>query len=363
MKDIEKYKVLLSFSIKKAVGKMDEGGIGFCVCVDNEDNVVGVISDGDFRRAVLRGQCLDDNVGKIMNGDFFYVSKNYSRKDIEEIFLSSGARHIPVLDNGVLIDICAKEEMVGGKVDAHGMTLDNSVVIMAGGKGTRMDPFTRILPKPLIPVGNDPVIKVIMDSFGNYGIKNFHISLNEKGRMVKAYFHDHELPYNIQYVEEEKPLGTAGALINLIGKLDSSFFVSNCDVIIHADYASISDFHIQGGYDLTLVASMRHYTIPHGVCSVGYGGDLKGIQEKPEYDFLVNTGLYLLEPAVLTLIPDNQRFDMPDLINKIMEHGLRVGVFPVSEKSWADVGQWRDYSNFLNDFRVTGLDKGVWGEK
>ena len=348
--DMEKYKVLLSFSIKKAVGQMDEGGIGFCVCVDHEDKVVGVISDGDFRRAVLVGHSLDDNVEKIMNRDFFYVSKNCSNKDIEDTFLDSGVQHIPVLSNGALIDIYTKERFFSGEINGYRATLDNPVVIMAGGKGTRMDPFTRILPKPLIPLGNEPVIKVIMAEFEKFGMNDFYISINNKGRMVKAYFHDHDLPYSIQYIEEEKPRGTAGALNYLVDKFDKPFFVSNCDVIIHTDYVSILDFHVQGAYDLTLVASMRHYTIPHGVCDVSDGGDLKGIREKPEYDLLVNTGLYLLEPTVLNLISDDQFFDMPDLINKVLERGLRVGAFPVSEKSWADVGQWEEYSKTLKDF-------------
>ena len=156
---------------------------------------------------------------------------------------------------------------------------------MAGGKGKRMDPFTRILPKPLIPLGDEPIIKIIMDEFNKFGIVNFYISLNEKAKMIKAYFHDHSSPYTIQFIDEEEPLGTAGALKYLKGKLDAPFFVSNCDIVLHANYKSILDFHTKGSYALTLVASMRHFTIPYGVCDVINDGELVEIKEKPEYDF------------------------------------------------------------------------------
>ena len=219
---------------------------------------------------------------------------------------------------------------------------------MAGGKGVRLDPFTRILPKPLIPLGNDPVIKVIMDEFHKSGISHFYISLQEKERMVRAYFHDYALDYHIEYVQEDKPLGTAGALRHLEEKMKGTFFVSNCDIIIHTDYGAFYDFHKKGGYALTMVGSMRQYTIPYGVCEMDNGGVLTAIREKPRYDFLVNTGLYLLEPAVLRCIPKNKYFDMTDLVKKVKDSGMKVGVFPVSENSWIDVGQLSEYKNVIN---------------
>jgi NDP-sugar pyrophosphorylase family protein len=214
---------------------------------------------------------------------------------------------------------------------------------MAGGEGKRLDPFTRILPKPLIPLGDEPIIMLIMKEFAKFGMKHFNISLNDKGRMIKAYFHDHEMPFQIDYIEEDKPLGTAGALKYMSGKIDRPMFVSNCDIIVRADYTELLKFHNKGEYDLTLVASMRHFVIPYGVCEVGSQGDLIDISEKPEYDFLVNTGLYLLNPETLNLIPNDRAFDMTDLITEVRSNNMKVGVFPVSEKSWADIGQWTEY--------------------
>ncbi len=345
---MNEYKITTRCSIREAVKKMDEGGIGFCMCVDDQDLVIGVMTDGDFRRAIHGGVQLDENVMKIVNTKFVSVEPNYQKSAIDKIFSTTIVRQIPVLDKGKLIDVITIDQFYGEDKGKKRRTLDCPVIIMAGGKGTRLDPFTRILPKPLIPLGNDPVIKVIMDEFHKFGIDNFHISLNDKEKMVMAYFHDHDLNYNIQYIHEAKPLGTAGALRYLDGKLTTSFFVSNCDIIIRTDYGSFYDFHRNGNYALTMVGSMRLYTIPYGVCDIDHVGCLKAIREKPQYDFLVNTGMYLLEPQVLKLIPEDVCFNMTDLIRKVQESGLKVGIFPVSEKSWIDVGQLSEYKEIIN---------------
>ena len=350
MTDINKHIILDTKSIRQAIRIMDSGGIGFCVCINNESTVIGVLTDGDFRRAVLSEVSLDQSVEEIINKNFIFVQKEHSNNEIREIFTDSVVQHIPVLDGGKLIDIYTEEAFFGIENRNNKTVLSNAVVIMAGGKGTRMDPFTRILPKPLIPIGNEPIIKVIMDEFKKFGMDDFHVSINDKGQMIKAYFHDHDLPYGIQYIEEDKPFGTAGSLLEMKGKFNESFFVSNCDIILRTDYSSILDFHVKGEFDLTLVASMRHYVIPYGICDVDKGGDLKSLKEKPEYDFLVNTGVYILEPKVLELIPSNTYFDMTSLINEIKNRDMKVGVFPVSEKSWADVGQWEEYSNTMKNF-------------
>lgn len=347
MKDKSVYQVSEASTIKEAIRQMDLGGIGFCVCVDRKENVVGVISDGDFRRAVLKGLDLDDSVEVIMNRDYTYLPVEHDRSELEKLFLHTVVQRVPIVEGGKLVDLITSESFFGVDRRVNRAVLDNPVVIMAGGEGKRLDPFTRILPKPLIPLGDEPIIKLIMNEFAQFGISDFHISLNDKGRMIKAYFHDHELPYNIEYLEEDKPLGTAGALRFLLDKVDQPIFVSNCDVIVHSDYAKIVEFHADGGYDFTLVASMRHYVVPYGVCEMGSEGELRRIVEKPEYDFFVNTGFYLINPEVLGLIPADDYFDMTDLIGKIQSSEMRIGVFPVSEKSWADIGQWDEYRDTL----------------
>jgi len=344
MQNLNKYIVFPENNIRTAIKKMDAGGIGFIVCAGEDNTVIGVISDGDFRRAILSGISLDENVLQIANRDFKHLLKGYSHDSAMELFNKTYAKHIPVLDNGKLVDIITKDAFFNREEEPEETSpLKIPLVIMAGGKGTRLDPFTRILPKPLIPIGDKPMIEVIMSEFAKCGINKFYISVNHKAKMIKAYFDDYDADFKIEYIDESQPLGTAGALKFLEEKIASTFFVSNCDIIIKDDYCKIHEFHKNGDFDLTIVASMQHHTIPYGVCEIGEGGHLVEIKEKPEYDFLVNTGVYLLEPSVLKLIPPNKYFDMPDLISKCQNSGFKVGVFPVSENSYVDVGQLAEY--------------------
>jgi NDP-sugar pyrophosphorylase family protein len=226
------------------------------------------------------------------------------------------------------------------------------VVIMAGGEGVRLAPYTKILPKPLMPIGDTPVVEMIIDRFSRYGCNDFYLSLNYKANLIKAYFSDFEHKYKINYILENKPLGTAGSLHLLKTKIRKTFFVSNCDVLIEADYADMLKFHSEKKNKITLISSMKNFTIPYGVCEIQRGGILKNIHEKPEHDFLVNTGMYILEPAVLADIPANRFYNMTDLINDYLEKGEKVGVYPVSDKAWLDIGQFEALSETLKKFEV-----------
>lgn len=254
---------------------------------------------------------------------------------------------MPILKEGVLANVIFRDDFYEAELRCPKPTLQIPVVIMAGGKGTRLDPFTRVLPKPLVPIGDKPVIEIIMDRFADYGITDFYVLVNHKEKMIKAFFEDFHKAYNISYIKEDSFLGTAGALGYLEDKIDTSFIVSNCDIIIDTDYAKIYEFHQNSGYALTLVGSMRHHVVPYGVCTIANGGELKEIKEKPEYDFLANTGMYILNPEVLKFIPDNERFDMTDLIKRLEENHKSVGVYPVSGESWIDIGQWEEYKKAI----------------
>jgi NDP-sugar pyrophosphorylase family protein len=195
----------------------------------------------------------------------------------------------------------------------------------------------------LIPIGDKPVIELIMDRFHEYGIKHFYVSLNHKARMIKSYFQEAQMPYRIDCLQEDIPLGTAGGLRMLEKNSAKKFLVTNCDVIIHSDYSELVRFHEDHQYDLTLVVSCRHYVIPYGVCVIENGGQLKSLKEKPEYDLLVNTGMYVINRSLLKLIPKNKAFDITDLIAKAKERGRKVGAFPINGHEWIDVGQWDEY--------------------
>ena len=357
MIEIDKIKIKNNLTIRDALRRVDRAGIGFAVAVDDNDIVVGILSDGDFRRAMLNDTSLDEKVGSIVNKSFLSVGKNYEKQQIKRIFSNTKVQHLPIIESGKLINIIIKESFYNSNSNkiVNKKKLNNLVVIMAGGKGTRLDPFTRILPKALIPIGNDPIIKVIMDNFSEYGMNDFYISVNDKSRMIKSYFHDHSLNYDINFIEEDKPLGTAGSLKNIHEKTYKPFFVSNCDIIVKCNLEEVLDFHVDRKYDLTLIVSMQHYTIPYGVCKINNGGDLLNIIEKPEYDYLTNTGMYLINPDVLKYIPDNTYFDMTTLIDKLQENNIKVGVFPVSSKSWFDVGQWPEYEKTNAIFSVNNV--------
>ena len=352
MKNFEKYTASVDISIRDAVKQMDLNKIETQI-VEHDGRIVGIFTIGDFRRGVLKGLDINSDLSGVINRDYIYLKEHYSEELARKIFVNNELiSDLPVLnESGQLLDIIRRHDVLtSDELNSNNYIDDVPVVIMAGGKGKRMDPFTRVLPKPLIPLGDDPVIKVIMDNFANYKVSKFYVSVNDKEWMVKAYFHDNQLPYQISYIMENKPLGTAGALKQMLEEDADNIFVSNCDVIINADYASIYNHHIESGLDMTMVGCVRKYTIPYGVFSVSADGGFVSMKEKPEYDYLVNTGLYVINRNILKLIPEDTYYDMNSLIDEAMKKGMKIGVFPVSDASWMDVGQWNEYSKTLHTF-------------
>ena len=191
------------------------------------------------------------------------------------------------------------------------------VVIMAGGLGTRLDPITKIIPKPLIPLEDSTIIEKIIKRFLDVGCNSFYATVNYKSKIMKAYFDDVKKNYDLTFINETKPQGTAGSLQKLQGKMKTPFFVTNCDIIINTDYNILYEFHKNNKYDLTLVAAAKTFTVPYGTCVLNDKGNLSHINEKPSYEFLTNTGLYILNPDLLELIPKNKFFHITDLIENI----------------------------------------------
>lgn len=346
---IENYIINHKASIKSAMKKLDSGGIGF-LCIYKADAILGIITDGDFRRAILNGISLDEPISKIINTDFLFLEEGYTEAQANTMFKSSPAKQIPVVFQNKLIDILTEERFYNIKDQKHFEQIDADVVIMAGGKGTRLAPFTQIIPKPLIPIGDKSMIETIMAEFAKYGMEAYFVSVNYKAGIIKAYLEEAQPVRSITYIHEDKPLGTAGALQFVKKQIRKPFFVANCDVLIKSNYADIYNFHQKENYDITLIASMQHYEIPYGVCEISKGGKLEKIVEKPEYDFLVNTGMYVLSPKVLDLIPENTFFHITDLVEKVKANNGKIGVFPISEKSWVDIGQMDDYLRIRKRF-------------
>ena len=249
---------------------------------------------------------------------------------------TSGQTAIPVVDTDrTLVDIILTAKQSSPVYPK----LQVPVVIMAGGKGTRLDPYTRVLPKPLIPVGDLPIIEHIMQQFEQYVCQDFHIIVNYKKQLIKAYFNENERHYQVSWYDEGSPLGTGGGLSLLKGKIQQTFFLTNCDILLRNNYADILRFHRQNGNIITVVGAYKKLTIPYGVLEIGEGGVMEEIREKPELSFLTNTGMYLVEPEVLEDIPDNTVLGFPDIIEGQRQKGRKVAVYPVDEDAWMDMGQ------------------------
>jgi len=342
MRDIS---IDIRVSIRQAMKKLSQEGGKCLVVTDKKNKLLGTLSDGDIRKAILNGATSGDTIDSFyQHSPTVLYYNNYSISEAKHLFTEHKFDLIPIVDNhGTLKDVLFWESIFGSGNSGNKNDLDIPVVIMAGGKGTRLEPFTKVLPKPLVPVHEKPVIEHIIERFTKVGCNEFYLTLNYKGRILKAYFDELDPEYRIQFIEEKESLGTAGSLNLLEGKIDEPFFVTNCDIIIKADYISLQDFHIKGGYDITLVASAKEYIIPYGTCKLNKQGHLLKIDEKPSYDFLINTGLYMLNPKVLKLIPKNTFFHITHLIENVKSQGMNVGVFPIDDDAWVDVGEWAEY--------------------
>lgn len=336
-------------SIKEAMESLDKTAEKVLLVVDDSQRLIGTVTDGDIRRYILKGADLTDIIENAYNKNPIFVFQVYfDREKVKKIFTENKIALIPILDqNRKVVDYVTWEKVFGNDKRQEHQKLSMPVVIMAGGSGTRLEPFTKVLPKPLVPVGEKPMIDHIIDNFRAYGICEFYLTIHHMSKIIRAYFEEKNPDYFIGFAEEDEPRGTAGGLKLLAHKLEKPFLVSNCDIIIKTDYADLYRFHTKKSHDITLVASTKQFNIPYGICELNSSGNLKQIQEKPEYSFLVNTGLYVLNPSVIDLIPDNGLFHITHLIDKVRQNKGTIGVYPVSEKAWIDVGQWAEYRKAL----------------
>ena len=349
MKDIA---VQPGMTIRQAMKRMSQLGEKCLVIVDEKNTLLGTLSDGDLRKAILNGSEMNDSIQQIYQSNpTVLIDGEYEKEDIKKIFTQQRFDLIPVVNNrGELIDIFLWDKILNNGKKDQKVKLNIPVVIMAGGKGTRMEPFTKVLPKPLVPIQEKPIIEHIIERFTEIGCSDFYLTVNYKGKILKAYFEELQPEYDIAFVDEKEPLGTAGSLQYLKSKFDKPFFVTNCDIIIKADYASLYEFHQKNNYDITLVASAKEYIIPYGTCELNAEGYLSHINEKPMYNFLINTGLYILNPDVLNIIPENKFYHITHLIEDAKNQGKKIGVFPVDDDDWIDIGQWAEYKKAIDKF-------------
>jgi len=343
-------------TIKEALKKMDLSGEKTLIVVDANNKFLGVISDGDLRRSILHNNNLNSIVGEIYNKTPFYIEKEVTDETkIKDILVNNKIFLLPVVDeNKVLIGYLTWDELFKKQQSTSkpvNKDLENTpVVIMAGGKGTRLEPFTKLFPKALVPFGDATILEYIINCFKTNGVKNYHIIINYKANMVESYINSIDKDYSVNFILEQSYLGTAGGLHYLAEKISTPFIVSNCDIIVKADYADVFSYHKTQKADLTILSSIQHYKIPYGVVNFENGGCVTRIEEKPEFTFPVNTGVYIIDDSVLKYIPKNIKFDMTDLIDVLIKNKKKVITYPVNEKDYIDIGEWSSYkaaNNFV----------------
>jgi len=338
-------------SLLECLHRMDESNCKLLL-VFQQDRFQSLVSIGDIQRAIIGGHGVNEPIKPILRTRINLASPQMPMDAIRAKMLELRAELMPVVDEDLkLVDVHFWDEQFSQSPTSRPDALSAPVVIMAGGKGTRLKPLTNVLPKPLIPIGEKPIMEVIIDRFNAMGVTNFFATVNYQAEMIRYYFNRIEnASYQLNYIYEDKPLGTAGSLKMLRDQMDQTFFVTNCDILINDDYSEIYRYHKELNNELTLVGAFKHIAIPYGSLTTGEESQLIDIVEKPELSLMVNTGMYIYEPHLLHEIPDDEFFHVTDLIQKIKERNGRIGVFPISEKSWFDMGQWPDYLSTIDEF-------------
>lgn len=342
-------RVLVSprISISQAIPILDGSGMGILLLCEGGRKLVGVLTDGDIRRAILDNLSFEEPCSKIASQDPVVAPPELS--SAEALHLMNRSRnfvvnHLPLVDKkGRVVGLLLRRDLVSED------QLAVSAVIMAGGQGTRLRPITAGIPKPMLSVGGRPLMEVILEQLRQAGIRRVNLATHYKGEMISEHFGDgKDFGVEIRYVEEDQPLGTAGAL-SLMGESHEPILVINGDILTRVDFRAMLEFHRNHQADMTVAVKQYEFPVPYGVVESD-GVAVNGISEKPVVHHLINAGIYLLIPEVCRLIPKGQRYDMPDLIRRLVVEKRRVVSFPVHEY-WLDIGRVEDYHRALNDIK------------
>jgi len=344
---MNQYKEILlkkTATIKEALKVIDKGAMRIAIVLDKNDTVVGTLTDGDIRRGLLNGLTLDSSI----EGLYFKEPTLANVNDSKELIIQKAIRkqiyQIPIVDDaGKLIKIEELSHLL--KTNAK----HNRVILMAGGLGTRLHPLTQNTPKPLLKVGNKPILETIIENFAKYGFINITISVNYKAEMIKKYFDDGaKFGVNIDYIEENKRMGTAGALSLIKERPQEPFFVMNADLLTNVNFEHLLDFHLIEHSVATMCVREYDYQVPYGVIETE-GSNIISIKEKPVHKFFVNAGIYVLSPQVFEYIPKDEFYDMPTLFEDIIKDKLKSISFPIHEY-WLDIGRMSDFEQAQNEY-------------
>jgi dTDP-glucose pyrophosphorylase len=335
-------------SIRQAMEAIDKSSLQIALVVDGNEHLVGTVTDGDIRRGLLRGLNLDSPAQQVMNTKPKFARQGVSRAELIELLRRHDLHHLPLVD--------AAGRLVGLESDVElyeGAEKDNWVVLMAGGLGQRLRPLTEETPKPLLPVGDRPLLEIIINRFTAQGFRKFFISVNYRADLVEAHFGDGaKFGAEIRYLREDQPLGTGGAVGLLPERPTAPFVVMNGDLLTTINFESLVDFHQQHAADLTLCVRRYSHQIPYGVAEI-QGGEVVSIVEKPNHECFISGGIYVLSPAVFDRLSPQRRIDMPDLMRELIAEKRRVTAFPVTE-FWIDIGRIEDLERARQEIDLVG---------
>tara|TARA_S200000501_G_C20796768_1_gene732132 strand:+ start:320 stop:1384 length:1065 start_codon:yes stop_codon:yes gene_type:complete len=334
-----------NFTITKALERLSKVKTKCLLILDQKGLVVGTLTDGDIRRSLIELKDLNNKVGNICNKDFLYFKNNTSKSKIYETFDKTKTPLIPLLKDKKIIKIFFIDEILNNKKInfTNSMFKNLEVAIMAGGRGQRLNPFSELLPKPLIPINGKPVIDHLIEKFLSIGIKKIYVTINYKRNIIKSYLQDQFKSPKISYIEEKKPLGTASSLNLIKSNMNKNLLVVNCDTILNINFEKLFDYHINEKNDFTLVAAFKKIVVPYGICEINKKQNLKNIIEKPTTNSLVVVGAYCFKKNLLKYIPRRKFFNMNDFIKKLISKKYKVGIYPISDLDWQDIGEWPEY--------------------
>ena len=337
MKDIEQIKIVVTSTIEKALSVIDSGAVKIALVVDTDNKLLGTLSDGDIRRGLLRKKLLNETIEDVYFKNPTTANKGASKEDLLHLCLVNGISQVPIVDEDrKVIDLFIIDD--GLQKKQH----ENHVVLMVGGLGTRLRPLTENTPKPMLKVGGKPILETIVKRFVEDGFTNITMCLGYKSNVIQDYFRDGgSFGANIDYIVEEERMGTAGALTLLEKRLDNPFFVMNGDLLTNINFEKMLDFHVEHNSKATMCVREYDIEVPYGVVNVA-NENITSIIEKPIHSFFVNSGIYLLEPDCIDLIPDNKFYDMPTLFEELIAAKEKIISFPLQEY-WLDIGRVADY--------------------
>lgn len=331
-------------SFEMVVEALDKGGIGFLAVLDKECMLQGIVTDGDIRRALLKKNF---SIKAMLNTKPEVMCSDAPQREIIARLRLLHRRHMPLVDQeGRFKEVFSLDQF-------EFVSRDNSVVVMAGGLGSRLGELTKDTPKPMLNVGNKPMLLHLVELFSEQGFRNFIFCVNYKKEVIKNYFQDgNDFGVKISYVEENERLGTAGALSLLQGMIDDPFFVVNADVLTSLNFVDLLDFHTQSNSDATMCVKQYSHQVPFGVVNSDAARVIVSISEKPKLDFDVNAGVYLLNPDLINEVPVNEFYDMPSLYEKLIGNGQKASIFRV-EDYWIDIGRQEDLHQANSDMKLS----------